>query len=642
MAKINIDISLTANTNRNRSNILTAVGVNLSNASSTVNGYFDLVKRQTQLAAGVSAGSSLQWSNAWKEQQRFIEKQNTPKEDHSHPGPLLIDIISSLPPTSDRRRSYENLKLTLDGLASNVGHGLDTMTRESYRDLLRLSKQSEMIRHGIEQPLPEASNMLGVEEGQYVSNIQDWRPAFACATKRVSDAMGSHSDTDHSILKDAAGAVAFIPSACVALIDKVSTHITNEVEGCFKKAQVELLQHLPTKIAGNLRHLATALDSILSIPFEIASDVYNGLRQLMAQISDLIDGLMTKIVGWVIGAIGGLVDGLFPQGLLDGVIEIISIIADEFSDLFDMLGGFSIIGTIRDTLTNILSGNFLAALGNVATLGKLLTTGFGAGGFLGDLAGAAIDCLDGQIGLGKLGKLANKISGGILKGLAIKNAITGVLGALPAIGAGLGNIGSIIGNGILNIAGSAVSAIRNLGGMIAGLLPAAIGYVLDKLISKLCNVGMTGNNGYSVGSTFDKFRNRIFDRCMNTHATHASILAPLFNKQSVPIGSYATESDASLFDESRFVTGAQTTKGVTMVGPGGSVFYKPFGVFQGGYTNSSIRTVSEGSYQTRSYGANPNYSLAQQAANLNISLRNLPGFGRLQTNMNFGIALPSF
>lgn len=634
MAKIPINISLVANSTRN--NVSSSIGINLSNTGTK--GYFNLLDSQNNTAFGVSAATNSDWSRAWKEQQLMLEKRNSPRLDHSDPTPLLVDIISSLPPNSSRRRNYENLKFTIEGISPNVGYGLDTMTRESYRDLKRLSKQSQMIYDGMRQPLPEANNLLGTEEGQYVSNLQDWRPAFANAGKPISDAMGSHSDTDHSIIKDAAGAPAFLPSSCVGLLDKVTPQLTDVTEGSFKGVQLEMLQHLPSKIAGNLRHLSTALDSVLSIPFEIASDVYNGLRQLMSQISDLIDGLVSNIVGWVISSIGGLIDGLFPEGLLNGVMDAVSSIADEFGDLFDLLGGFSIVSDIRDILSNILSGNFLAAIGDIFKLGQMLTSGIGSGSFLGGLAGAAIDCIDSQLNSGKASSLFNKIN----KAVSTGKVIGGILGSLPAIGQGLGNLGSIIGNGVSTLAGSAISAIRNLPGIIAGLLPAGIGYILNKLIGKLCNVGLAGNKGYSVGNTFDNFRNRTFDRCMNTHSTHASILGPLFNKQTDRRGSYAMESDLPLFDDSRFVVGAQSTKGVTMVGPGGSVAFKPFGLFQGGYNyvTTSSSPVSPLS-PNRSYISPGNGSLGQQLASLNLSIRGLPLLG-MQTNTNFGIVLPSF
>jgi hypothetical protein len=634
MAKISINISLAANSNAN--NIASAARVNLSNTSGA-RGYFNLLDLQNNAGVGVSAGSGSDWSSSWKQQQMANERRNSPRQDHSDPSPLLVDIISSLPLNSSRRRSYENLKLTLDGTSSNVGYGLDSMTRESYRDLRRLSKQSNMIHSGMMQPLPDASNLLGSEEGQYVSNLQDWRPAFANAGKPVSDAMGSHSDMEHSITKDAAGPAAFIPSACASLIDNVNPHFTNEIEGSFKRNQMEFLQHLPSKIAGNLRHLSTALDSVLSIPFEIASDVYNGLRQLMSQISDLLDGLKSKIFGFLLSSIGGLVDGLFPEGMLDGIVSAISSIANEFGDLFDMLGGFSVISSIRDIMSNIISGNFLSALGNIANLGKMLMSGFGAGGLLGGLAGAAIDCLEGQLGLGQ----SSALSKGLGKGLTTGIAIGGILGSLPSIGQGLGNLGSIIGNGISSLVGSVVSNIRNLGGIIAGILPMGLGFIMNKLMGKLCGVGMTGNKGYSVGGTFDNHRNRTFDRCMNSHSTHSSILGPLFNKQTTIKGSYATESSLTLFEDSSFVRGAQGTKGVTMVGPGGSAFYKPFGLSQGGYGSYSTTSSGRGN-PVRSYSSPGNLSLAQQAASLNLSIRGLPGIGGMQTNVNFGIALPSF
>lgn len=568
MAKLPINISLITN---NRNGLSSAINVNLSN-NGNVKSYLSLVDAQTNSSIGVSVASGKDWSNAWKEQQRALEGRNRQREDHTDPTPLLIDAISSLPPNSSRRRSYENLKSTIDGTASNVGNGLDTMTRESYRDLKRLGRQSEMIQLGMNEPLPEASQLLGSEEGQFASNIQDWKPAVANAGKPVSDALGSHIDTDSSIAKDSSGPSAFLPSSASSLIDGVSPQLANEVEGGYKKNQLELMQHLPSKIAGNLRQLSTALDSVLSVPFEIASDVYNGLRQLMTQLSDLIDGIKAKVTKWFLGAIGGLVDGLFPEGMLDGFISAISSIADEFGDLFDLLGGFPIVSSIRDIMSNIISGNFMAAFGNIAKLGSLLMSGLGAGGVLGGFAGSSVNCIENQIGLGKASKSFKSLNKAVVTGVAV----AGILGALPGIAKGLGNLGSVIGKGISSGFGFSLSNIRNLGGIIAGILPMGLGFILGKMFGKLCSVGITGNGGFSIGSIFDGSRDRTFDKYMNHFAAHSSIVSPLFNKQSKATGSYAAEDQMISFENSQFVPGSQTAKGVTVVGPGGSTAFKPF------------------------------------------------------------------
>lgn len=563
MAKIPINISLVATSVTN--SVGTTAGVNLTNTGS-VKGYFNLADLQTRSNIGVSAASNNEWSRSWKQQQIANERNRRYKEHHTDPTSLLIDVISSLPLDSPRRRSYENLKLTLDGTAPNVGYGLDSMTRESYRDLKRISKQSDMIHWGMQDPLPEYSQALGTEEGQYVSNIQDWRPAFANAGKRVSDAFGSHLDTDHGIVRDASGSSAFLPTACMNLVDNVSSFIGDQIEGAFKFTQTELLKHLPSKVSGSMRQLSTALDSVLSVPFEIASDVYNGLRRLVTELADLLDSITTKIFQWIISLLGGLVDGLFPSGMLEGLMEAVSSIANEFGDLFDMLGGFSIVASIRDVFSNIVSSNFLGALRSAVSLSKLLMSGLGSAAIVGG-ASLPLECLK------PLGIFARNPSQGIQQGFPID----GILGMLPLIGKGLGNLGTILGQTISGIAGDAISTIRNLGGIIAGLLPAGLNYILAKLFGKLCNVGVVGNGGYSISSIFDTHRNRGFERAMYTHASHASIVGPLFNKQTVARGSYASVSSLSFFEDSLYVPGAQSIKGVTAVGPGGSIPFRPFG-----------------------------------------------------------------
>jgi hypothetical protein len=568
MAKIPINISLVTTSVTN--NIASTVNLNLSNAGGSKD-YFGLLNLQTNSNIGITAASDDEWSNAWKQQQ-LGNGGTREREHHTDPTPLLADVISSLPLNSSRRRSYENIKLTLDGTSSNVGYGLDAMTTESYRDLIRISKQSDMVRLGMHQPLPNSNQVLGSEEGLLVSNIQTWQPHFGNAGRRISYALGSHADIDHSIAKDASGPAAFLPTACIDLIDNVSSFVGDQIEGAFKFTQTELMKHLPSKVSGSLRQLSTGLDKILSVPFEIASDVYNGLRRLMSEVSDLLDAAKTKIIKWIISSLGGLIDGLFPSGLLDGFVSFISKIADEFGDLFDLFGGFSVVASIKDVFSNIISGNFLGALKSAVNLGKLLLSGISSASVLGGNSNPNIDCLEQQIGLNRFaGKLANAVVAG--------SAIQGILQSLPLIGKGLGNLGSVLINAAKGIVGTIFSSVRNLGGIIAGLLPGALKFVLGKLFAKFCGVGMVGNRGYSIGATFDNRRDRSFTTAMNSYASHASIVGPLFNKQTVRRGSYAAEPSLSFFENSRFVPGAQGLNGVTMVGPGGSITFRPFGIF---------------------------------------------------------------
>ena len=580
--------------------------------------YTELTEAQNKAAAGVSAGSREDWSRAWKLMQVEQMKKNIPAEDATDPTPLLIDRISSLPADSARRRSAENIKGTLDGTAANVGSGMDNLTRESYKEVKRLVRHSDMLRReishidaipssnsilggvsvglpSIKQILgtalgntsPALAQILGVEEGTYASNLQNWKPYFVNAVRPISDALGSHSDTDHGIYRNSGGTSSFVPRSIAASLDKMSTFIVDHTEGVFKSQQLQMLASLPSKMAGSIRQLSTALDSVLAVPFEIMSDMYNGLLSLINQIADLIDAALNIVINFVFSFLGGLVDAIFPVSQLESLLEPILEIAGELSDIFDLFGGFPAMAKISSVLS-IVSGGFASILTNLPFLYQLFKTKT-----VNKTITNEYDCIT------EIFNLSVTSVPPVPKVLKILSAIGGVIGTYGSVGAGIGNLGSMIAGGISSSIGSLTLNIRNFTGLLADLLPSAIGRALHWLLGKLCNLGMVGDLGFSVSDIFDFLTDSSFTKAMGLYATHHTIVAPLFGKEAIPRGSYSQESALAGFYNSSYVIGAQGNKGITMVGPGASIGYKPFGLSQGFYsiggyyrTSSATNTIN--------------------------------------------------
>lgn len=579
--------------------------------------YAELIKSQTDAKPNTSVANGEDWSKAWKTSQMEQMKKNVPLEDVSDPTPLLIDKISSLPPDSARRRSAENIKMTLDGTATNIGSGMDNLTRESYKEVKRLVRHSNMLCSTIQNraAIPSPNNMLGVstqgfsfknilgealgntapglaqviglEEGHHTSNLQHWTPYFVNAVRPISDAIGSHADMDHCVSKNAAGTSSFVPASIAHLLDKISPSIVDGIEGVFKSQQMQMLMNLPNKIAGSIRQLTTALDDILSVPFEIMSDVYNGLMQLIDEIANLLDNVLNMVINWAFSIIGGLIDAIFPLSQLEEMLGPIFELAGELSDIFDLFGGFPAMAKISSVLS-IVSGGFASILTNAPFLYTL---------FKAKTETTTItknyDCLT------EIFELTRTKLPKIPKVLKILSAIGGVISNYGSLGAGvagfganlakglsngIGNLGAMAKGFISNTIGSAIQNVRNFTGLLANLLPAAIGGVLHWLLHKLCKIGMVGDMGFSAGSLFDFIKDSSFSIAMGQYATHHSIIAPLFGKEAIPKGSYITESYIGRFENSRFGIGAQGHKGVTMLGIGGSVNFKPFGLTQVAYT----------------------------------------------------------
>ena len=548
--------------------------------------YDEMVKYKTDHSDKPDKWTELEWKAAWIKKEKEAAKAAKPV-DPVDPTPLATNKINSAPPGSSQRIAAENAHGTLNNTASNVGTGLDNLTRESYKDTKRLVKSSEKLSEEVKQPLPEAKNIVGEEEGQAVSNLQSHVPVITNAVKPVSDAIGSHADTSSSITKSPSGPDQPMPQAAAALVDTISPQISNEITGSVKSIKMDEMQHLPSKMMGSVRQLATAGDAMLAVPFEIASDVYNGLLELMDEMSNLIDGVMASLTNFAIGVAGGLVDSLFPPAVLEGILAPIMAIAGELGDLGQMLGGFSAVSSITNAIGGI-AGSLASALGDPAKLAAALAGGANIAGIIGGMAGKSAGCAASQLGMGGMGG-----GGGVGSALqGATSALGGVVGGIPDfpdVGKGLGNLGAILagGAGISDQIGKLTSNIRNPGQLISGILPPELSQAMG-MLDKIPGLGMVGNLGFSVGSAFDSLADNSFGKCMKQYGAHAGIVSPLFNKQHDTKGGYAQEENTGAFENMPFGNGAQGNKGVTMLGPGATASQR---MFPGAYLNVNSAPV---------------------------------------------------
>lgn len=489
--------------------------------------------------------SQEEWDGAWKAKQRHQRTNNygKPTQDPTNPTPLLVDKISSLPPGSPRRNCYENVKGVLENNTANIGSGTDTVTRESYKEIKNLVKSSDMLQQGVTQPLPAKENLLGVENGTVVNNLQSWEPTLANAVKPVSDAIGSHADTSSSINKTPMGPDQLLPQTAAVQAQVVTPDAVSETEKGFKANQKSNLLQTPSKCVGSLRQLATCSIPAISFPFDLVSDVYNGLMNLVKQVSKLIDGIMAQITQFAISAIGGLVDGLFPSGLLAKLIAFVTKIAGMLQFLFNLLGGFAALAKIAQKVEAELPL-----------------------GCTGDLFAANNS---------KSSKKTNNYASLANKAGQVASAAGAIIGSLPNIGNALGNLGNMIGGAIPKNLGDITAQISNPANLLKGMFDDKI----NKLLSNLpwcCAVGCTGDNGFSVGTALDGLNNNAFTKAMSEWATHASIISPNFNKKATSIGSFAQAFHLDEFTKAPFAKGADSSKGVIMYAPGATSKRKIF------------------------------------------------------------------
>lgn len=516
--------------------------------------YKDLVQQQTEKQkenkSEETVASSEKWDQAWKDKTMGERLDNYQKNPPTHPDPLLVNKIAALPPGDPRRQHHENLKGVIDGTTGNVGNGVDTLSREGYKDVKMLVKQSPMLQAGINKPdvMPTKDNMVGSEEGKPVNNMQGWGPALANAVKPVSDAVGSHADTSSSINKNPMGPDQLLPQAATAQVKAITPDMVKDVENSFKATQRGTLLQTPAKDFGSLRQLMTCSIPSLSFPFDLVSDIFNGLMGLIKSISKLIDGIMTQIKTFAISALGGLLDGLFPIALLQKLIAFVSKLANQVAALFDLLAGFA---ALRKASNKIAAELPLGCTDNIFESQRRSGS-----------SSAKTNTF------AKLADKARQVAG-------VASTLGSVVAGLPSIGGGLGNLGAMIGGFIPKDLGALTANISHPNELLKGMFDEKINKLLKNL-PWCCAVGCTGNNGYSIGELFDKLRDTSYTLAMSTWAAHASIISPLFNKKATEMGKFAQLDSLFVYEKQPFAKGAEGNKGVTMYGPDSTKFRKIF------------------------------------------------------------------
>jgi hypothetical protein len=158
----------------------------------------------------------------------------------------------------------------------------------------------------------------------------------------------------------------------VSIVNKISPGFVSEMDAAFKTAKLDGLAHLPSKMMGSIRNLATAADAILSVPFEIMSDVYNGLMDILDAIADLIDAVVTTVMNLVMAIIKALIDAIIPVDELLEFFSAIGELASFVGSISSMVGGFNMITDIAGQVSGFASSasslinNPLAAIPGVS------------------------------------------------------------------------------------------------------------------------------------------------------------------------------------------------------------------------------------------------------------------------------------
>jgi hypothetical protein len=259
-----------------------------------------------------------------------------------------------------RKEWYIKLLQSLDNTASATGDAFEGLDKYTINAIKNLHSVHTFIQDGITSTtsgiagsINNATRGLQQFEEEAIHDIQGWGAGVKKALEPVGlcSAIGDLTD----VAKNPLGAPQFLANSLTSLVGKISPSFVQKMDDSFTSLKLEGLAHLPSKMMGSIRSLATAADAILSVPFEIMSDVYNGLMDILEAIADLIDGLVTLVMNLAMSVVKALVDAIIP---VEELLEFFSAVGDLASfvgDIAGMVGGFSAVTNITSQVTDIAS-----------------------------------------------------------------------------------------------------------------------------------------------------------------------------------------------------------------------------------------------------------------------------------------------
>lgn len=266
------------------------------------------------------------------------------------------------------------------GLAVNSANAAARTVNKAGQDMDRYSKNVLQTLFNVENHIGDTVGGLATKAaggidalgGSVTKGISQAKQDLNELLKPVSSFTGSTLGTLTNLLKDPTGPVLGIPHAIAATVDKVSKGFVDRVDATLKKYKIDDLLNLPTTIMGGLRNLMSIVDKLLSVPFQIMQDLYNGVMQIMKSISSLVDSIISSVIDFFFGP-GGLLDSLFPfsalMELLDAVSGIVGMAGGLLGEISSITGGFTMVQGILGQAQGFL-GQATSIISNPAALAQ--------------------------------------------------------------------------------------------------------------------------------------------------------------------------------------------------------------------------------------------------------------------------------
>lgn len=239
-----------------------------------------------------------------------------------------------------------DLITSADGLAGNINTLSTSLDKYTYNFIRTIGSNQTFVSRGISSAAGGVIGGINDLEGFSIELFDKAGNELREIFKPVSTALGSTLGTLTGIAKDPLGSISMLPRTLADLVEKVNPGFAARMEGTYKKLKIDNLVHLPGQIIGSIRNLMTIADAVLSLPFIILADLYQGLQDILNEIADLIDKVIERIINFLINDVLG---SIIPIGAIMEFLAAVSELASEVQGITTLfLGANPIAGFALD------------------------------------------------------------------------------------------------------------------------------------------------------------------------------------------------------------------------------------------------------------------------------------------------------
>ena len=246
----------------------------------------------------------------------------------------------------------------LNGVNSNVG-GLAAPSSIDSATHARLVNQYKYLC--IQNVASTATGALGGVTSSVDSFFNSLNKNINDTIKPVSSFMGYTIAGATGILRDPVGSIFELPNTIGNMLDRRDPTMRARYVATMQKFHIDKLAELPSNLFGSLKHLASAVDGLLAVPFGILNDLYMGAMDIIKKINQLVQDIFTQIQKLVTN----IIEGLFP-GLLS-LLAAIQIFANQIGGIVSIFSGVNQITGIMNQVSG-LAGSLGGAIQNPMNL----------------------------------------------------------------------------------------------------------------------------------------------------------------------------------------------------------------------------------------------------------------------------------